>query len=73
MEEKGSDVNLASHLLVDGFRDRYDLAVVISNDSDLTEPVRFVREDLNKPVGVLNPHPNRSWELSPSTMPAGSF
>jgi hypothetical protein len=44
-EEKGSDVNLASHLLIDGFRARYDLAVVISNDSDLKEPVRFVRED----------------------------
>jgi hypothetical protein len=34
-EEKGSDVNLASHLLIDGFRARYDLAVVISNDGDL--------------------------------------
>ena len=43
-EEKGSDVNLASHLLVDGFRARYDLAVVVSNDSDLKEPLRFVRE-----------------------------
>ena len=37
-EEKGSDVNLASHLLVDGSGARYDLAVVISNDSDLKEP-----------------------------------
>ena len=64
-EEKGSDVNLASHLLVDGFRARYDLAVVVSNDSDLKEPVRFVREDLNSPVGVLNPHSNRSWALTP--------
>jgi hypothetical protein len=72
-EEKGSDVNLASHLLVDGFRARYDLAVVISNDSDLTEPVRFVRDDLNAPVGILNPHPNRSWELSPAKLPMGSF
>jgi len=29
-EEKGSDVNLASHLIRDGFRGRYDLAVVVS-------------------------------------------
>jgi hypothetical protein len=71
--EKGSDVNLASHLLVDGFRARYDLAVVISNDSDLKEPVRFVREELNAPVGVLNPHGNRSWALSPRVLPGGSF
>jgi hypothetical protein len=72
-EEKGSDVNLASHLLIDGFRARYDLAVVISNDGDLKEPVRFVREDLKAPVGVLNPHANRSWALSPRNLPAGSF
>jgi hypothetical protein len=72
-EEKGSDVNLASHLLVDGFRACYDLAVVISNDSDLKEPVRLVREELNAPVGVLNPHPNRSWALSPRALPTGSF
>lgn len=72
-EEKGSDVNLASHLLVDGFRARYDLAVVISNDSDLKEPVRFVREELDAPVGVLNPHENRSWALSPRVLPRGSF
>lgn len=72
-EEKGSDVNLASHLLIDGFRARYDLAVVISNDSDLKEPVRFVREDLKAPVGVLNPHSNRSYGLSPRVLPRGSF
>jgi uncharacterized LabA/DUF88 family protein len=72
-EEKGSDVSLASHLLIDGFRARYDVAVVVSNDSDLEEPVRFVREDHCAPVGVLNPHRNRSWSLSPRELPRGSF
>lgn len=72
-EEKGSDVNLASHLLIDGFRARYDTAVVISNDSDLKEPVHFVRDELNAPVGILNPHTNRSWALSPPTLSRGSF
>jgi NYN domain len=72
-EEKGSDVNLASHMLIDGFRARYDLAVVISNDSDLKEPVEFVRNDLHAPVGILNPHRRRSWALSPHHLPAGSF
>lgn len=72
-EEKGSDVNLASHLLIDGFRARYDLAVVMSNDGDLKEPVHFVRHELNAQVGVLNPHPNRSWALSPKSLPRGSF
>ena len=34
-EEKGSDVNLATHLLVDAFDDAFNIAVIISNDSDL--------------------------------------
>lgn len=72
-EEKGSDVNLASHLLIDGFRARYDLAVVISNDSDLKTPVEVVRGDLDAPVGILNPHPHRSWALSPRVIPMDSF
>ncbi len=52
-EEKGSDVNLASYLLLDAFKDAYDVAVIVSNDSDLREPVRIVREELGKTVGVL--------------------
>lgn len=35
-EEKGSDVNLATHLVRDGFRKEYDLAVLVTNDSDRT-------------------------------------
>ena len=49
-EEKGSDVNLASHLLMDGFRDRYDVALVMSQDTDLLEPLRMVKEELGKTV-----------------------
>ena len=72
-EEKGSDVNLASHLLADGFRARYDLAVVISNDSDLKMPVEIVRSELDAGVGIINPHEYRSWALSPRKLPARSF
>lgn len=56
-EEKGSDVNLATHLLVDGFRADYGTAVVISNDSDLKGPIQAVREELGLPVGVVIPTP----------------
>jgi NYN domain len=59
-EEKGSDVNLASRLLCDAFEKRFDTAVIISNDSDLAEPVRIARFELGVKVGVLNPHPPRS-------------
>jgi hypothetical protein len=54
-EEKGSDVNLAAHLIRDGFLNRYECAIVVSGDSDLVTPVRMVRVELKKPVGVLNP------------------
>jgi hypothetical protein len=60
-QEKGSDVNLATHLLVDGFQNKYDFAVVVSDDSDLLEPVRVVSQELHKPVGIINPqkHPSK--------------
>lgn len=59
-EEKGSDVNLATYLLLDAFERRCDTAVVISNDSDLKEPVKIARTVLGLQLGVMNPHPARS-------------
>ena len=56
-EEKGSDVNIATHLVNDGYKRNYQVAVIISNDSDLVEPVKIVRQELSLPVGVLNPIP----------------
>jgi uncharacterized LabA/DUF88 family protein len=56
-EEKGSDVNIAAHMLSDGYNGRYQVAVILSNDSDLVEPIRIVRQELKLPVGVLNPIP----------------
>jgi len=55
MEEKGSDVNLATMLLVDAFRSDFEQAVVISNDSDLAMPVEIVAKELKLPVGVVFP------------------
>lgn len=52
-EEKGTDVNLATHLLVDVLCQRVDAAIVISNDSDLALPLRVARATV--PVGVANP------------------
>ena len=67
-EEKGSDVNLATHLLVDAFRKDYELAVVISNDSDLLLPIQVVTEQFGKPVGLLNPQKNPSVALIPHVL-----
>jgi len=64
-EEKGSDVNLASHLLLDAFQHVCDVAVVISNDSDLRVPIRIAEQQLGITVGIVNPHraKNRSRVL----------
>lgn len=57
-EEKGSDVNLATYLLMDGFEQDYEQALVISNDSDLALAISMVRDKLGLPVGVVNPNIN---------------
>lgn len=64
-EEKGSDVNLATYLLLDAFQGRCDTAAVISNDSDLAQAIDVAQSQLGIKVGVVNPHPRerRSREL----------
>jgi len=54
-EEKGSDVNLAVHLLNDGWLNKYDCAVLISNDSDLAEAINLVKKEHGKLIGLLLP------------------
>lgn len=54
-EEKGSDVNLAVHMLHDAYEDMFAAAIIISNDSDLVEAIKIVRYELKKAVIVLNP------------------
>lgn len=52
-EEKGSDVNVAAHLLLDVLQGSVDAAIVISNDSDLRLPLVEARKRV--PVGTVNP------------------
>lgn len=62
-EEKGTDVNIATHLVNDAHNKMFDLAAVISNDSDLVEPVRIVTSELHLPVIVVSPYERNSVEL----------
>lgn len=43
-EEKMTDVNVACHLLTDAMDNRFDVALVVSGDSDLVPPVTTVRQ-----------------------------
>lgn len=58
-EEKQSDVNLASRMLLDGFRDEYDTAVLISDDSDFVGAIGIIRQELHKRVVVVKVRPTR--------------
>jgi hypothetical protein len=60
---KGTDVQLASFMLADGFRGDYEVAVVVSTDSDLALPMRLVRRQLQLPVGLLKPGERYANEL----------
>ncbi len=62
-DEKGSDVNLAVRLVHEAHQGLFDAAVVVSNDSDLVAPIRLVRQDLKKTVGLVNPHQFPSKDL----------
>jgi len=63
-EEKGSDVNLATYLLLDGFDGVYDEAVVISNDTDLREPIAQANRRFGR-VDVVNPDVARVGQSTP--------
>jgi len=57
-EEKKTDVNIATYLLKDAYEGNVDVAVVISNDSDLCEPLRICKEELGIIVVAVNPVSN---------------
>lgn len=62
-EEKGSDVNIAVHLLNDAWLNNYDCAIIVSNDSDLAESMKLVKEyHPTKILGLIMPgkgHPSK--------------
>jgi NYN domain len=53
-EDKGSDVNPATRLLIDAVDKSFDAAVIITNDSDLAEPIRQVRRNFGYRVMILH-------------------
>lgn len=63
-EEKMTDVNIAITLAADAFQDKYDTAILISADSDLTGPIQQVRRLFpNKRIIVAFPPDRNSTRL----------
>ena len=61
LEEKRTDVNIASAMLVDAFNNKADVFVLISGDTDFISPVNIIRKDFKKTVIVFNPRESKSW------------
>lgn len=62
-EEKGSDVNIASNLIIDSYENSFDVAIIISNDSDLAEAIKTLRLKSNKLIRLLNPYKKTNLKL----------
>ena len=58
--EKMTDVNISVELMSDAFQDRFDVALVVSADSDLVGPVKAVRRLFSQKRVVIAFPPDRS-------------
>lgn len=55
-KEKMTDVNISTSIIIDAYKDAYDMAILISGDSDLTSPIREVHNLFkNKRVFIVFP------------------
>jgi hypothetical protein len=57
---RADDVNLAVHILNDAWKDLYDAAVVISNDTDLTAPIALRMRFLTVLLGPISTLPGHT-------------
>ena len=60
-EEKESDVNIATYIVADA--SQYDCAILISNDTDLKTPLKYVKNNLKKTIGIISPRKKIPREL----------
>ena len=55
-EEKLTDVNIATRLLIDAQRNKFDRAIIISGDNDLAPAIHAAKELYStKQIGVIVP------------------
>lgn len=67
-KEKKTDVNIATHLLIDAYEGKYDVAFLISGDSDLVPPIQHVKRLFpNKEIIAAFPPSRSSSEISKNT------
>jgi uncharacterized LabA/DUF88 family protein len=70
--EKMTDVNIATHMLNDAYQDKYDMAMLVSGDSDLVPPIRTIHE-IFKTKRVFIAFPPKRHNNSVSLVAKGSL
>ncbi len=70
--EKMTDVNIATHMLIDAYQNKYDTAMLISGDSDLVPPISAVHENFKK-KRVLVAFPPKRHNKSVELVAKGSL
>ena len=71
-KEKMTDVNIATAIIMDAFKDEYDMAMLISGDSDLVPPIKAVHENF-KNKRVLIAFPPKRYNSSMALIAKGSL
>lgn len=70
--EKMTDVNIATHMLTDAYQDNFDMAMLVSGDSDLVPPISSIHRHFHhKRVCVV--FPPKRFNNSVALVSKGSF
>lgn len=70
--EKMTDVNIAVQIIIDAFKDEYDMAMLVSGDSDLVPPIKAVHENF-KQKRVFVAFPPKRHNASVALVAKGSL
>ena len=55
LEEKGTDVSIASHMVLDAAQSRSSMVVLISSDGDFAPTIQLIGERLTVATGLISP------------------
>jgi hypothetical protein len=69
MKEKGSDVNLAAHLMRDALLNKAEAFIVVTNDSDQVLPLKLLKQETIGMLGIMVPDAAPSKELMKLGLP----
>lgn len=70
--EKMTDVNIATNMLIDAHTNKFNVALLISGDSDLVPPIRAIHKHF-KDKRVIVAFPPKRHNLSVAKVSKGSF